>query len=349
MANLQPNCTVLSVVPAQRRTGYNTTHAEIRRRRFPSKARHESAAGADEVERGAGVVAGRSVRRRGGSGVGVTLWDVEAGTPGQHVLDAGHGGEAMVFCPVTSRLYVAFRSGGFWTVDPDTGAERRRRALNNLVGYSNPAVSADGRTVVLYRYSHYSTAPSEHAVIGYDVSDTGALPSHGRGPILWPGTPGAGSISFGRPRTNQLFGLKGKVRRTRVRVGDRNNGRADRLAGVAGQNSRHAMDPLADGDRVAWLAEQVLCVQRLDGSAPLVLPAGPDVYRRGLTWAPDGRTLAYTSGRTVQFARCGHAQRGAGVRLGHRKARTVAFSPDGLRAAVSADGGRGWVTVFDLE
>ncbi len=284
-----------------------------------------------------------------GSGVGVTLWDVEAGTPGQHVLDAGHGGEAMVFCPVTGRLYVAFRSGGFWTVDPDTGAERRRRALDNLVGYSNPAVSADGRTVVLYRYSYYSTAPSEHAIIGYDVSDTGTLTEA----WMWsdPLARNTGSRFYfvWRPRTNQLFGLSGKVKEHEFAwVTATTGARIGSLELPAGTHvTQWVLSP--GGDRVAWLAEHVLYVQRLDGSGPLALSAGPDVYRRGLAWAPDGRTLAYTSGRTVQLLDADTLSEVRVFDWGTGKPRTVAFSPDGLRAAVSADGGRGWVTVFDLE
>lgn len=39
--------------------------------------------------------------------------------------------------------------------------------------------------------------------------------------------------------------------------------------------------------------------------------------------------------------------RALGWRVG--KVRAVCLSPDGLRAAVSPEGGKGWVTVFDLE
>ena len=285
----------------------------------------------------------------GGSGVGVTLWDVEAETPGQHVLGAGHGGEEMVFCPVTGRLYVAFRSGGFWTVDPDTGAERGRWTLDNGVYYDNPAVSADGRTVVLYRYSSRSTAPNEHAIIGYEVSDTGALTETWMWPDPFYRNTGRRFDFTWRPRTNQLFGIHDPVKQQEFAwVTATTGAQIGSLELPAGTHVAHwTLSP--DGDRVAWLAEHTLYVQRLDGAVPLVLPAGPDVYRRGLAWSPDGRTLAHASGRMVCLLDADTLSAVRAFDWGTGKPRAVAFSPDGFRAAVSADGGRGWVTVFDLE
>jgi WD40 repeat protein len=110
---------------------------------------------------------------------------------------------------------------------------------------------------------------------------------------------------------------------------------------------RWALSP--EGERVAWITQYGLFLRRLDDPATLELLAAKGEVRRGLAWAPDGRTLAYTTGTTVRLL---DADTFAEVRAfdwGTGKARAVAFSPDGLRAAVSAEGGKGYVTVFDLE
>jgi WD40 repeat protein len=59
--------------------------------------------------------------------------------------------------------------------------------------------------------------------------------------------------------------------------------------------------------------------------------------------------LSYTTGRTVRLLDADTLAEVRALDWGTGKARAVAFSPDGLRAAVSGDAGRGWVTVFDLD
>jgi WD40 repeat protein len=280
-----------------------------------------------------------------GKGVGITVWDVDAGTPGHRVLSAGHGGEAMTFCRATGRLYVAFRAGGVWTYDPNTGEERRRRSLDDRIGYLSPAVSTDGRTVVLTRYGVGATG---RAIVGYAVVDDGPFAEVWTWPT--PGGPLWTNFVF-RPGTDQLFGLRmqghGKLEffwvtaSTGALIGTLPL--ADHMRSVA----HWTLSP--DGSCVAWLFEHGLYLQRLDESEPRVIPAASGEWRRGLAWAPDGRTLAYTSGSTVRLLDAGALSEVRAFDWGTGKARAVAFSPDGLRAAVSAEGGRGWVTVFDLE
>ena len=97
------------------------------------------------------------------------------------------------------------------------------------------------------------------------------------------------------------------------------------------------------------MTEPGLFLRRLDDPTTLELPAAEGEVRRGLAFHPDGRTLAYATGTTVRFL---DADTFAEVRAfdwGTGKVRAVAFSPDGLRAAISGEGGKGWVTVFDLE
>ena len=284
-----------------------------------------------------------------GSGDGVMVWDADGREPGQRVLSAGHGGEAMRFCPRTSRLYVAFRSGGFWSFDPDTGYEHPRRPTHSRVQYSCPAVSDDGQTVILRRHS-YMTPPGEHAIVGFAVADDGSLTE------AWarPDTTVIGFARFDftfRPRTDQLFGLLGP-----------SGGPREFLWTTATTGQVVGSFPLVtdtqpvtqwvlapDGERVAWLCDRAIFVQRLGEPEPRMLSAVEGEYRRGLAWAPDCRMLAYCTGTTVRLLDADTFAESRAFDWGTGKPRAVCFSPDGFRAAVSADGGKGWVTVFDLE
>jgi hypothetical protein len=250
----------------------------------------------------------------------------------------------MRFCPRTGRLYVAFRTGGVWTYDPETGKERRRLPRDYRVGCSCPAVSDDGRTVVLRRSDGHTTLLGAYAIAGYAVADNGTLTE------VWsrPDNVRTGRIDFTfRPGTDQLFGLRVPstfewvVAATGECVGSFGSATGTRTV------AQWVLSP--DGNQVAWLSEQALHVQRLDEPAPRVLPAGADEFRRGLAFHPSGRLLAYTTGHTVRLIDADTLDAVRAYDWGTGKARTVAFSFDGLRAAVSAEGGRGWVTVFDLE
>jgi WD40 repeat protein len=279
-----------------------------------------------------------------GSGIGITVWNADGQAPGRHVLRGGHGGEAMRFCPRSGRLYVSFRTGGVWTYDPETTEERRRLPVDYLVGHSCLAVSDDGRTVVLRRSAVSGHAVSGHRIVGHAVADDGALVA------VWgrPDNVVTGRLDFTfRPGTDQLFGLcvpstfEWVVAATGERVGSFVSATGTRTV------AQWVLSP--DGNQVAWLCEHAIYVQRLDEPAPRVLPAGADEYRRGLAFHPSGRLLAYTTGPTVRLVNVDALTEVRAYDWGTGKARTVAFSLDGLRAAVSAEGGRGWVTVFDLE
>src|SRR5687768_10280110 len=76
----------------------------------------------------------------GGTGDGVMVWDVNAGTAGERVFGNGRGGRFIQFCPRTGRLYVGFHSGGCRYWNPDTDEERR-------VPWELDYVSCNGLTV----------------------------------------------------------------------------------------------------------------------------------------------------------------------------------------------------------
>ena len=202
----------------------------------------------------------------------------------------------MQFCPRTSRIYVAFRSGGVWTFDPHTGEERKRCPEIRHVSYGRPAVSTDGRTVVLRRY-----AANERALIGYSVADDGSFTEAWVRPeIERTGAENQFEFTF-RPHTNQLFGWRGTW--NSANAFEWVNAQTGLVAGtlalaVSSHIAQWALAP--DGNQVAWFAKYDLYVQRFDEPEPRVLPANGE-YRRGLSWSPDSRTLAYTTKSTVRF------------------------------------------------
>ena len=275
----------------------------------------------------------------GGTGDGVTVWPADGLTPGRRVLGAGHGGEGMRFCPRTGRLYVAFRSGGVWALDPDAARERQCLPYDNRTHYAWPAISDDGQTVVLHRY-----ARNVREVVGHAVADDGSLME------TWSRTSGSEGLRLVfRPNSDQLFTTCGNwvvksAFEWTVAVTGASVGRIELPPDT--RMSHWELSP--DGERVAWLAEHVLHVQRLDEPAPRVLPTAGE-FRRGLAWSPDGRTLAYGTKSVVRLLDADTLTEVRAVDWGTGNVRAIAFSPDGLRAAVSAEGGKGWVTVFDLE
>lgn len=284
----------------------------------------------------------------GGTGDGVFVWDVDAGTPGARVLSAGHGGEALRFCRATGRLYVAFRTGGVWTFDPHTSEERQHWPYEFTVNHFSPALSYDGRTLV-FRRSTYNSAPTTYAVVGFAVDDDGSLREMwSRHDTGW-SAPGRLDLTF-RGGTDQLFsghcssGGDGQFEWVIASTG--------KLVGAMELMPRTFISQWAlapDGNSVAWFSSHALHVQRLDETGARVLPAAQDEFRRGLAWSPDSRTLAFASGRLVKLIDADTLAELRAFDWGTGKPRAVVFSPDGLRAAVSGDAGRGWVTVFDLE
>ena len=276
----------------------------------------------------------------GGTGDGVMAWDVNAGTPGQRILTGGHGGRLLRFCPHTGRLYVGFRNG-FWIWDPHTSAE-------HLSAQPAPAsfcmaLSDDSRTVVADQYRK-----RKRVLVGYAVTDDGLRESWARGDSKWND---AQSFVF-RPGTDELFGVGAhtgdgwRFEWVRAETGEAVGSIELSVTKHTGVR-RWALAP--DGERVAWVTDYGLFLRRLDDPRTLELPAAERESRRGLAFSPDGRTLAYTSGTTVRFLDAGTFAEVRAFDWGTGKTRAVAFSPDGLRAAVSAEGGRGYVTVFDLE
>jgi WD40 repeat protein len=279
----------------------------------------------------------------GGSGDGVMVWEVDAGTPGERVLKSGHGGQLLQFCPRTGRLHVAFKTGGLCHHDPSTGEENP--GVRDYASFYGMAASPDGRLVALHCYNVRRPANRARSVIGLAVADDGTLTeAWSRPENRW-----ADVFTF-RGGTGELFGLGHPLTGANKRFEWREAGSRD----VAGslkpprgcRVDRWALAP--DGGRVAWLHEHALYAQRLTDPEPRRLPAGGE-YRRGLAFHPSGRILACTSGKTVRLLDAETLGEIRALDWGLGNARAVAFSPDGLRCAVSGEAGRGWVTVFDLE
>lgn len=279
----------------------------------------------------------------GGTGDGVMVWGADGLEPGRRVLASGHGGEGMRFCPRTGRLYVAFRSNGVYMFDPDTGAERLCFPHDYRVGHSWPAIADDGGTIVLCR-SSYVNSESVYELVGYAVANDGALTEQwARVVDMWPTR-----IVF-RPGTAQLFATRGTWSMTEAfEWFDAATGANAKRLDLSPRSYAPHWTLSPDGEQVAWLSEHNLCVQRLDETTARVLPAAGEL-RRGLAWSPDGRTLAYGTRSIVRLLDADTLTERRALDWGSGNVRAIAFSPDGLRAAVSADGGKGWVTVFDLE
>lgn len=297
----------------------------------------------------------------GGSGDGLTAWDVAANEPGRRILPAGHGGRLMRFCPASGHLYVAFQSGGFWEWSPHTDEEREHRWPGYYHRFYGLAISPDGWLLAasIYRQERGENRTED---VGYAIGPSGQMaevwrrPNDGR----WSAEH---SFAF-RRGADELFGFvvpDGPPQFVRVRAadGERVGSFPLPLAGAAhGSLAYWALSP--DGDRVAWLSDRGLYVRDVEGEAePLYLPAPVAFadgsqstrgeHRRGLAWSPDGRLLSYTTGTTVRLLDSATLGEVRALDWNIGKPRAVAFHPDGLRAAVSGDGGRGWVTVFDLE
>jgi WD40 repeat protein len=279
----------------------------------------------------------------GGTGDGVTVWPADGTAPGRRVLAAGHGGEGMAFCPRTGRLYVAFRSGGVWSYDPDTEHAWLCFPHDYRVGHYWPAITGDGDTVLLGR-SRYVNSATTYELVGHAAAADGTLTERwSRVVAAW--------VARGvfRPGTTQLLTARGTLSTTEAFEW------FDAATGATAGRLELPSRVLApywclspDGDRLAWLGAHDLHVQRLDEAAARTLPAAGEL-RRGLAWSPDGRTLAFGARSVVKLIDADTLTERQALDWGRGAVRAVAFSPDGLRAAVSAEGGKGWVTVFDLE
>lgn len=288
----------------------------------------------------------------GGSGDGVTVWDVDENAPGRRLFADAHGGKLMRFCRANGLLYVAFQNGGFRDWNPITDEERRHPWSAWAHQYNGFALAADGRAVALNVYRERALNDMESQDVGYTVGPDGLTTEEWARPNKhnWNSSH---SFAF-RNGIDELFGVglhRGEGQFVRIRA---------RSGAVVGsvpippgpgpyQTLSHwALSP--DGERVACISDRALYVCEIEtGAPPLELPAADGEYRRGLAWTPDGRVLSYTTGTTVRLLDSTTLNEVRALDWNIGKPRAVAFNPDGLRAAVSGDGGRGWVTVFDLE
>jgi WD40 repeat protein len=290
----------------------------------------------------------------GGSGDGVTVWEVDAGTPGRLHFRSAHGGKLMRFCPRTGRLYVAFQTGGFWHWNPATDEELSHAWAAGYYTPSGMALSEDGRELVVYCYLQ-ATALSRRlrrGLTGFAVADDETMAeAWSLRDERW-----VDAITF-RSGTGDLFGLRRRPSESLpsdelwfewIRPKSGQGVGSFLLPPDWGRVTRWVLSP--EGERVAWLTDRGLFLCRLDApDQRLELPAADGEVRRGLAFHPNGRTLAYTTGNTVRLL---DADTFAELRAhdwNTGKARAVCFSPDGLRCAASGEGGRGWVTVFDVE
>lgn len=284
----------------------------------------------------------------GGSGDGVTAWDVTGDVPGRRILLEAHGGKLLRFCRASGRLYVAFQTGGFWDWNPDTGEERLHPWSGRYHQFSGFALADDGRTAVLHTYRDRLFAPGmESQDVGYTIGADGLTTEAWARPN---GNSWNNSYSFAlRCGAEELLGIGTQAGGTQfVRVRTADGAPVGSVALPPGGVTSWALAP--DGERVAWVSDRGLYVRAVEGAAPaLELPAAEGEHRRGLAWSPDGRLLSYTTGTTVRLLDSVTLSEVRALDWNIGKPRAVAFNPDGLRAAVSGDGGRGWVTVFDLE
>jgi WD40 repeat protein len=284
----------------------------------------------------------------GGTGDGVTVWEVDSGAPGRRVLASGHGGENLQFCRASGRLFAAFRTGGVWSYEPEAGEECQRLPCDDRVAHSS--LSMSGGVAVLCRTRTTRGGTASTSVVGFAVADDGELREAWSRPE---DAPAGEHFDFALgPNAGHLFGLYGPWYREREFrwVDAAGGGLIGSLALPAdgGRVTRWALSP--EGERVAWLTERGLFLCRLGAPEEcLELPAADGEVRRGLAFHPGGRVLAYTAGNTVRLIDADTFAEFRAHDWNTGKARAVAFSPDGLRCAVSGEGGRGWVTVFDVE
>jgi WD40 repeat protein len=284
----------------------------------------------------------------GGTGDGVTVWEVDSGKPGGRVLTAGHGGENLQFCAANGLLFVAFRNGGVWTYAPETGEECLRLPNDDRVAHAS--VSMSGSVAVLCRTRTTRGRTASTSVVGFVIEDGGELREVWSRPD---DAPHGGRFDFTLgPGEGQLFGLYGQwFRESEFRRVDAAGGGligSLLLPSDRGRVTRWALAP--EGERVAWLTDRGLFLCRLDApETRLELPAADGEVRRGLAFHPNGRMLAYSTGNTVRLLDADTLSEIRAHDWNTGKARAVCFSPDGLRCAASGEGGRGWVTVFDVE
>jgi hypothetical protein len=280
------------------------------------------------------------------------VWDVNENAPGRRIFTDAHGGKLVRFCRSNGRLYVAFQSGGLRDWLPETGEERLHPWSGRYHRYYGFALTDDGRTAMLNAYRERPRGGMEYQDVGYAIGPDGMTTEvwSRANAHVW-----HTSHSFAqRPGTDELFGLGTQAGGTQfIRVRAESGELLAALDTVPKGTPHRAISHWAlspDGERVAWISERDLYACGLEpGAEALALPAADGEHRRGLAWSPDGRLISYTTGTTVRLLDSNTLSEVRALDWNIGKPRAVAFNPDGLRAAVSGDGGRGWVTVFDLE
>ncbi|HEY1187622.1 MAG TPA: WD40 repeat domain-containing protein [Gemmata sp.] len=283
----------------------------------------------------------------GGSGDGIMVWDVDANAPGRRIFATAHGGKLMRFCRTNERLYVAFQSGGVWDWNPGTDEERLHPWSDRYHRYYGFTLADHGRAAALNTFRESPTgAGVESQDVGYAITADGLTVERWARPN---GHNWNSSHSFAfRCGSDELFGIgshAGGTQFVRVRTTD-----GALLGSFDPPGAVRSWVLAPDDSRVAWVSEHGLHVRDFEPGAPaLELPAAGGEHRRGLAWSPDSRLISYTTGTTVRLLDAGTLSEVRALDWNIGKPRAVAFHPDGLRAAVSGEGGRGWVTVFDLE
>lgn len=277
----------------------------------------------------------------GGTGEGVTVWDTFAGTEGRRILHGTQGAVLLRFLPESGALFAAMRNGA-WTWNPadDSAVPMRLIRGGRIVsdyGIFAFALSASGRRCAQFVYREHARQLEVYALEG------------GRFDLLHQYPPGEigvnGSIVF-RTET-ELFGVlrSWHFARWAVETGECVGSVA--LMAKATTVPQWVLSP--DGTRVVWTTADALHVGALDGTGGANVPTPEKQFRRGLAWSPCGRVLACGFGTTVQLFEADTLAEIRALDWGIGKPRALAFSPDGARCAVSGDGGRGWVAVFDLD
>lgn len=275
----------------------------------------------------------------GGTGEGVTVWDTFAGTEGRRILHGTQGAVLLRFLPESGVLFAAMRNGA-WTWNPtDESAApvtlRRGGPTATDGGIHQFAMSASGHRCAQFVWRDGARLLELCAFDGRGLELLNEYP---------PGEIGMfGPIVF-RTET-ELFSVRDDTHFARWTA--ETGARETPVSLLPMPPSNWAMSP--DGERVAVAATAALHVAPHDGSAAVSLPTPAKTYRRGLAWSPCGRVLACGYGTTVQLLEADTLAEIRALDWGIGKPRALAFSPDGARCAVSGDGGRGWVAVFDLD